>query len=177
MHPQRPSFPALLAAALLFAALPARADKELPNFAIVAPGIYRGAAPTAEGMRRLKRMGVQTIIDLRIERRGQKEEAAQAKALHMERLRLPMGREAPTHKQVATFLQTLDAAAERPVFVHCQHGADRTGAMIGIWRVTRQGWEWDRAWAEMSRYGFKPYLRELKASVFESQATFARARK
>lgn len=167
MHLHRSVFPALLAVVTLFPALPARADADLPNFAVVAPGIYRGAAPTAEGLRRLKRLGVQTIIDLRIERRGQKEEAAQAKALHMERLRLPMGREAPTQKQVATFLQTLDAANRRPVFVHCQHGADRTGAMIGIWRVTRQHWQWDRAWVEMRRYGFKPYLRELKASVFE----------
>src|SRR5207247_2114390 len=112
-----------------------------------------------------KEMGVRTVIDLRIERRGQKEEAQSAQALGFERLRLPMGREAPTKRQVATFLATLDDPAKRPVFVHCQYGADRTGAMIGIYRVTRQGWDFDRAYKEMRHYGFKRSLGELKGAV------------
>jgi len=144
---------------------PAKSSPDLPNFALVAPGIYRGAAPTAEGLRRLKSMGVRTIIDLRIERRGQAEEAAAAKRLGLNRLRLPMGREAPTSGQVKTFLATLADPTQRPVFVHCQHGADRTGAMVGIWRVTQQGWAFPQTWTEMRRYGFKPYLGALKGAV------------
>jgi protein tyrosine/serine phosphatase len=121
----------------------ARADKtNLPNFAEVAPGIYRGAAPTPAGLRRLKALGVDTVIDLRIENRGQTEEAEAARRLGLNRVRLRMGREAPTSAQVQTLLAALDNARERPVFVHCQHGADRTGAMIGIYRVTRQNWDW-----------------------------------
>ncbi len=110
-------------------------------------------------------MGVATIIDLRIEKRGQEQEAALAKQLGLTRLRLRMGREAPTSAQVHTFLATLADSARRPVFVHCQHGADRTGAMIGIYRVTRQDWNFDRTWSEMRRFGFKPYLSELKGAV------------
>jgi len=140
-------------------------DSNLPNFGIVAPGIYRGGAPTAAGLRKLKEIGVCTVIDLRIEKRGQVEEAATAKQLGLERLRLPMGREAPTKKQVDTFLKTVKTPVERPVFLHCQHGADRTGAMVGIYRVTQQGWDFPRAWAEMRQYGFKTYLHELKESV------------
>lgn len=143
----------------------ARPDADLPNFARVAPGIYRGAAPTPAGLRRLKAMGVATIVDLRIEKRGQEQEAAVAKELGLTRLRLRMGREAPTTDQVRTFLATLADASRRPVFVHCQHGADRTGAMIGIYRVTQQGWDFGRTWSEMRRFGFKPYLRELKQGV------------
>lgn len=142
-----------------------RGDRHLPHFAVVAPGIYRGAAPTGEGLRRLRAMGVHTLIDLRIERKGQKETSAAAKALGLNRLRLPMGREAPTKRQVAVFLATLDDADKRPVFLHCQHGADRTGAMVGIYRVTRQGWDFDRTYAEMRRYGFKPWLSALKGAV------------
>lgn len=138
---------------------------DLPNFAEVAPGIYRGGAPTAAGLRRLKEMGVETVIDLRIEKKGQTEEEAAAKALGLDRLRIPLGREAPTAKQVRTFLATLDDPAKRPVYVHCHWGADRTGAMIGIYRVTRQNWGFDRAYKEMRRYGFKSYLHELKGAV------------
>ncbi len=159
-------FATFFAAFSLLAAAPVGAtDRDLPNFAAVAPGIFRGAAPTEAGLRRLKAMGVRTIIDLRIEQRGQKAEAETARRLGMERLRLRMGREAPTAKQVSLFLNTLADPAKRPVFIHCQHGADRTGAMIGIYRITRQGWNFPRAWAEMRRYGFKPWLGELKQAV------------
>jgi len=33
-----------------------------------------------------------------------------------------------------------------PVFVHCQHGADRTGCMIGLYRVKVQSWKFEQAW-------------------------------
>ncbi|WP_309696186.1 beta-lactamase hydrolase domain-containing protein [Armatimonas sp.] len=139
--------------------------KNLPNFAVVAPGIWRGAAPTTEGFKQLKTKGVRTIIDLRIEKKGQAEEEAATKALGLKRVRIPMGAEAPTEKQVKEFLGLLGKSATEPVFVHCQHGADRTGAMVGIWRVTQQGWGFDQTWVEMRKYGFKSWLKELKGAV------------
>lgn len=132
---------------------------------MVVPGILRGAAPTVEGLKKLKAQGVHTIIDLRIEKKGQADEEGAAKSLGFKRIRIPMGREAPTEKQVALFLQTLENAGHEPVFVHCQHGADRTGAMIGIWRVTHQGWGFEQTYKEMRKYGFKPQLAELKGAV------------
>jgi tyrosine-protein phosphatase SIW14 len=143
----------------------AKSDRDLPNFAQVTPGLYRGAAPTTAGFARLKALGVRTIIDLRIEKHGQAAEVAATKALGFSRLRIPLGREAPTKKQVATFLSTVNDPAQQPVYVHCQYGADRTGAMIGIYRVTHDGWTFDQAYKEMRRYGFKPFLTELKGSV------------
>ena len=179
----RPSCCAALAvcAAAFFSGLPGQAQtmrpaaphsvsgvtaRDVPNFAVVAPGIYRGAAPTAEGMKKLKALGVRTIIDLRIEKKGQDEEAAQAKALGMNRVRIRMGREAPTKKQTAQFLSLVNAASpQNPIFIHCQHGADRTGAMVGIWRRTHNKWAFEPTYAEMRKYGFKPFLHELKGAV------------
>lgn len=137
----------------------------IPNFAVVAPGIYRGGAPTAEGLKALRAMGVRMVLDLRIEKKGQEAEAAQCKSLGLDRIRIRMGREAPTKKQVDEFLATVDRASSIPVFIHCQHGADRTGAMVGIYRVVRQGWDYTRAREEMRKYGFKPWLDELEDSV------------
>ena len=159
---------ALAAISALFVRPPlalAGPNRDLPNFHAVAPGIWRGAAPSAAGLKSLKERGVKTVIDLRIEKKGQSEEAASAKALGLRRVRIPMGREAPTERQVTQFLAEMKGAGAAPVFVHCQHGADRTGAMIGIWRATRQGWPFDKTYAEMRKYGFKPYLTELKGSV------------
>ena len=140
-------------------------DRDLPNFAQVAPGIYRGAAPTAAGWAKLHAMGIRTEVDLRIEKRGRKEAEEATRRYGITRVHIPLGKEAPTNKQVQTFLTTLDQAPNQPIFIHCHYGADRTGAMVGIYREVRQGWDFDRTYAEMRHYGFKPFLTELKGAV------------
>jgi protein tyrosine/serine phosphatase len=131
----------------------------------VAPGIYRGAAPTVAGLNELRARGIHTIIDLRISPKRVKEERAEAEKLGFTWINLPMGSDPPTSKQVNTFLTTLKRAPTEPVFVHCQHGADRTGCMVGIWRVTQDGWTFPAAWKEMRHYGFDPHWKKLTHSV------------
>jgi protein tyrosine/serine phosphatase len=141
------------------------AAENLPNFHTVSPGIYRGGAPTEEGLRKLRAKGVRTIIDLRISPKQVKKEKALAESLGFRWLNLPMGSEPPTSKQVSTLLSTLKKASGEPVFVHCQHGADRTGCMIGIWRVTQENWSYPQTYKEMRKYGFKPYYTKLADAV------------
>ena len=137
----------------------------LPNFGTVDPGIYRGAAPTGKGLANLKRMGVQTVIDLRISPRQVKAESKQVSSLGMQFVNLPMGKEPPTPKEEKTFLQIVSTAKDHPVYVHCQYGADRTGTMIGLYRRVDDGWPFDRTYAEMRHYGFKPWLTHLSSFV------------
>ncbi|MHB9024662.1 MAG: protein tyrosine phosphatase family protein [Armatimonadota bacterium] len=146
-------------------AFAAAVPKGIPNFQTVSDGIYRGAAPTYAGLQALRAMGIRTIIDLRISPKLVKVEKKNVSELGMTWINLPMGKEAPTKQQVETLLDTLAKAPERPVFVHCQHGADRTGCMIGIYRVQVQGWSFAQAWAEMRKYGYKPHLSEMKEAV------------
>ena len=80
-------------------------------------------------------------------------------------INLPMGSDPPTPKEVSTLLAALKEAPSSPVFVHCQHGADRTGCMIGIYRVTQQGWSYPRAFAEMRQDGFNPRWVKLREAV------------
>ena len=120
-------------------ALPACASlPDLPNFHQTAPGIWRGAAPTEAGLRQLKAMGVKTIIDLRIAPKTVKKEGVYARSLGFHWINLPMGSDPPTPQEVSTLLATLKQAPQSPVYVHCQHGADRTGCMIGI--TEYRGW-------------------------------------
>jgi protein tyrosine phosphatase (PTP) superfamily phosphohydrolase (DUF442 family) len=35
------------------------------NFAQISPVLYRGAQPTAEGFKELKKMGIKTVVNLR----------------------------------------------------------------------------------------------------------------
>lgn len=39
-------------------------------------------------------------------------------------------------------------------FVHCQHGQDRTGLVVAMWRVLKCGWTCGRAEDEMFLHGF-----------------------
>jgi len=149
-----------------FAALPALASTpDLPNFHQTAPGIWRGAAPTEAGLRQLKAMGVKTIIDLRIAPKTVRREGEEARSLGFHWINLPMGSDPPTPKEVSTLLATLKQAPQSPVYVHCQHGADRTGCMIGIYRVTQQGWTFPHAYAEMRQDGFNPRWVKLSQAV------------
>lgn len=144
----------------------AAADQPLPNFHTVEPGIYRGGAPTVDGLSKLKAMGVKTIIDLRIAPKTVKKEGQEARAMGFNWINLPMGSDAPTTKEVDTLLATLKTASpQNPVYVHCQHGADRTGCMLGVWRVTHDHWTYDRALAEMRKYGFQTRWVNLSNTV------------
>jgi Protein tyrosine/serine phosphatase len=49
--------------------------------------------------------------------------------------------------------------AQRPVLVHCRHGADRTGLIIALIRIIDEGWSVEDAKKEMLEggYGFTPF--------------------
>jgi protein tyrosine/serine phosphatase len=50
-----------------------------------------------------------------------------------------------------------------PAFIHCQHGADRTGTMVAVYRVRVQGWTKEDAIKEMmeEKYGFHHVYEEV----------------
>ncbi|HEY9870845.1 MAG TPA: tyrosine-protein phosphatase [Candidatus Obscuribacterales bacterium] len=144
-------------------------DGDLPNFHQVHPYLYRGGEPTSAGLNKLKQMGVTTIIDLRGHPGQVKAEAEEARRLGLKSINLPMSAQPPTDDQVKTLLETLKTAKEDPakgkVFVHCAHGSDRTGCMIGIWRVVNDGWTYDQAFGEMRKYYFNPKFTRLSDTV------------
>jgi len=41
-----------------------------------------------------------------------------------------------------------------PFLIHCQHGSDRTGLMIAMYRIIYQNWSKDEALDEMVNGGF-----------------------
>ncbi len=53
-------------------------------------------------------------------------------------------------------------AALPKIYVHCRHGQDRTGLVIGPQRVLVEGWAPADAYAEMLAHGFHPYFEGLK---------------
>jgi len=151
---------------------------DLPNFHEVYPYLFRGGEPTEAGLSQLKTKGVSTIIDLRAKTEQEIAEAKIAKQMGFTYINLPMTSEAPTPPQINKVLATIDDAKKKhmkgdtnsAVFVHCAHGSDRTGCMIGIWRVSRDGWDYPTAYKEMRNYYFTPKFVKLSGAVEKEAA-------
>jgi protein tyrosine/serine phosphatase len=121
-----------------------------PNLHKVSDTLYRSAQPSTEGMRNLRAMGIETVVDLRsfhsdrdeIGDTGFAYEHITMKAWH------------PEEEDAVRFLQIVANPKRSPVLVHCQHGADRTGTMCVLYRVAVQGWSKEEALKEMTEGGF-----------------------
>jgi len=136
----------------------------LPNLHKVSDNLYRGAQPTAAGFRELAGLGVKTIVNLRKHHSDKHDLDDSSLAL----VEIPMSAwEADTDAAIR-FLQVVTDPARAPVFVHCQHGADRTGAMCALYRIVVQGWTKDDAIREMTEGGFGHH------AVFDNLSRFLR---
>lgn len=154
-------------------------DREgLPNLAEIEPGLYRGAQPEAAGFAELKAMGVRTVVNLRTESTDPpviREAGLPDGAFDV--VWIPMVASRPELPGTREFLAVAADPARRPLFFHCRHGADRTGAMAAAYRVVVQGWTAEEAIAEMTGggFGFHPVFRNLPRFVAELDAKGLRA--
>lgn len=122
----------------------------LPNLHKVTATYYRGAQPTAEGMRRLKEMGIVTVVNLRA-MHSDRDELGDLPLVYKH---IRMQAWDAEEDEVIEFLKIVTDEKNLPVFVHCQHGADRTGMMTAIYRIVVCGWQKEEAIREMCEGGF-----------------------
>lgn len=144
----------------------------IANFHEVRAGLYRGGHPDGAGLDYLKSLGVKTIVDLEV---GDFIEAfpwdidtelAEAKKRGITVVREPMSAFEPAasdrfDKQMDEIEALLADASKGPIYVHCKHGQDRTGLVIGLERVLDEGWAPKDAYAEMLKLGFHPMFEGL----------------
>jgi protein tyrosine/serine phosphatase len=122
----------------------------LPNYHKVSENLYRGAQPTALGIEQLSKLGIKTIINLR-SAHSDRDELDDTRLVYEHLNMTTLG---PENEDIVRFLQIVTDSNNIPVFVHCKHGADRTGTMCAIYRIAVQNWSKDEAIAEMIRGGF-----------------------
>lgn len=147
----------------LFAFLPAAFASEPGNFHRVGPGFYRSAQPTGDDLATLQReYGLKTVVSLSDDEDDLAWEAAEAKRLGIKFYARPLsGFFAPTDGDIANILELLRDSMNQPVLVHCMYGEDRTGLVVGLYRVYLERWRPSAAYEEMLSLGFKPYLLPL----------------
>jgi protein tyrosine/serine phosphatase len=137
----------------------------ITNFHEVRPGLYRGAHPDDAGLDYLKSIGVKTIVDLEVADLVEampwditgEEKAAKARGivwLHEPMSAFELGLSDRFDNEIESILAVLKDKAQGPVYVHCKHGQDRTGLVIGLERVLIEGWNPADAHDEMVKIGF-----------------------
>jgi tyrosine-protein phosphatase SIW14 len=134
--------------------------KGVDNVGRVAPGFYRGSAPSPEGLDSLKALGVRTVVNLRHYHGTREEEWCRERGLRYEPIATASSNP-PADEDVRRFLQVVTDPSRQPVYVHCWRGKDRTGAMCAIYRMAIEGWPLEAARAEMEAFGFYAGWRDL----------------
>lgn len=155
----------------------------ITNFHPVDETLMRGAKPTQTQLQELKNNGVKTIISFCTNYNpqtkkygGLPEEAEWAEQLGMKFYWMPMNsNKNPIFSDVQNFLKITDEARNKgeKVFIHCRHGADRTGVFSAIYRLTNQNVKLSDVIRELMAYGHDanynpniiPYLIDYKENL------------
>ena len=136
----------------------------------VTPMIWRSGRPTEAMIQDLYDRGVRTIIDLEDNAEAVQFETALSKKLGMEFHSYPTDSFfAPDDAKVNEIL-ALMKDAKAPILVHCYHGEDRTGLVIGLERVYFEKWPAQKAYDEMIKIGFHSILLGLDQYFWQKAA-------
>jgi len=155
----------------------------IPRFYQVNEHVYRGGQVTDEAFRSLARLGIKTIVDLRgsDERAGSEKEVVEAAGMRY--VNVPMkGMHRPSDEQIAQALAILNDVSAGPVFVHCRRGADRTGTVIAVYRITHDHWQNQEALKEARAIGMswiqfplQSYIKEYRPAASSAALNAASA--
>lgn len=168
----------VLVLALLSACSPMSYTHGIPNFAQVSPGIYRsGQITTQEGWNYLRQVVGPNVrihvVKLNYSNEGSDELAVESGYDVRELPIQPQGDQdtwddlksaftKPDMQTVASVEALLAQATVKDVWlVHCTHGQDRTGFIIGVHRVLHEHWTKQKAYEEMRTHHFHWELRGI----------------
>lgn len=146
-------------------------NNKLPNYDVVDENrLHRGGQPDELGLKELANRGIKTVISLRKDRK-------QELTGPVHKVNIPFNPFKPRDKVVVDFLKVINNKKYHPVFIHCFHGADRTGTLCAIYRIVFQKWDKEQAIKEMKKYGFHwwhsdliDYVRKLDIEKIKKEA-------
>lgn len=125
------------------------------NFSQVETTVACAGATTPEGVAAIKKMGFNSVINLRVATEpgaNIEAEAAAAKAAGINFIHLPFNESAPDTAIIDQFLTAVTDPRNQPAFIHCASG-NRAAMMWLIKRVLVDKWEIDRASEEAAQLG------------------------
>jgi tyrosine-protein phosphatase SIW14 len=129
------------------------------NLYKISDTLYRGEQPTSEGFKELEKLGIKTVVNLRSLHSDRDE--LEGTNLAYEHIRMEAWD--PEQEEIERFLKIATDPTQQPVFVHCLHGADRTGTMVAVYRIVVENWGKEKALEEMQDgpFGFHEVFQGL----------------
>jgi protein tyrosine/serine phosphatase len=157
----------LLLGALTLTAVPSAVEARPANWAQpmalegvgnlhrVTENLYRGAQPTRKGFRNLEqKLKITMVVDLQV----QHSDLAQGEGAKLKFVKAPMVawhvNDDDGDQLVRALRLIRQGMTSGKVFVHCTHGADRTGTVMALWRMVEQHWSAADAIAELEGGGY-----------------------
>lgn len=159
-----------------------QAKANIPRFRVIADGVYAGGNPLSKadgdkGREAIIYLGISGVISLQggdiddtwkgkfseWRQKGENQTAvAEEKAWFEGRglwwFNAPLNSHEPkTQSEDRDIMEALRrmslATKEKPIYLHCEHGADRTGMLVALYRVIYQGWSPEEAYREWLHNG------------------------
>jgi protein tyrosine phosphatase (PTP) superfamily phosphohydrolase (DUF442 family)/SAM-dependent methyltransferase len=125
--------------------------QQIHHCRIVDERLATSGQPSEAQLAAIARVGYQVIINLALHddpRYALPDEAASVAALGLPYVHIPVQFNAPTREDLLRFCDAMDAYIARKTWVHCAANYSVT-AFLGLYRVLRQGWSRDEAFALM----------------------------
>ena len=131
----------------------ARLVKQDANLYQVDDKLFRSEQLIADDKMVVQSLGIKSVINLRYFNRDENEKLFSDDEMTLINHPLLTWRVKP--EQIAQVLWTIEQQQRKgAVLVHCYHGADRTGTIVGMYRIIYQGWTIEQAKREMQEGGF-----------------------
>jgi tyrosine-protein phosphatase SIW14 len=115
--------------------------------------IYRGGQPDINGFKYLKSIGITNILKLNLEAN----EDIDAKNLGLNVVYVPIDMDDQLFSMPKEKFDKAVNAITPGTYIHCEHGQDRTGLVVGGYRK-KSGWTKENAEKEMLADGFHKEL-------------------
>jgi len=120
------------------------------NFYRLTPNLYRAAQPSAKAFQEYENFGIKTVINLR-SKNSDRKYLKGGSALNL--IETPMKAWDIGDDEVIAVMRLIKNEPG-PILVHCQHGADRTGLMMAMYRLVFQNWTKAEALDELINGGY-----------------------
>lgn len=121
---------------------------EIVNYSHLTETLATGGQPTEAQLTEAAQDGVNVVINLALSTSDNAlpDEAATVRGLGMEYIHIPVEWSAPQPADLERFLDAMDAHSQQKILVHCALNF-RASAFTALWRVLRQGWDTEQAFA------------------------------
>ncbi len=139
--------------------------KEIEEFEMIEPHLYRGGQPTERGLEMLKKLGVRTLINFRHEKDAIEWERKKAEELGLRYVSLPWRIQwQPDSKVMKDFLASIKEKEKGPFFFHCRRGLERSGVAEAVYQHYYRKLSFEEAYEKATdnhppRFYWKPFVR------------------